>query len=208
MKLSRSFAWKSVGLAALLGLVPGLSSCGSEEVAVGAAVVAVGAAVAAHADNDHSECRERRRCHEYWDYWGERHTECRVVERCYDHAPRAARQFTVEELRNTPAHQVIRAEELASTYYLSAENAQRFLDAVEQSRQGRIDAILALGFTEDDVEAMGRMNLRGISNASIDRMARNLNQRREMTQGMVANMINHAYRLQRELETQNGRERF
>jgi hypothetical protein len=208
MKITKSLTLPFLGLFAATGILP-LASCGEEEVATGAAVVAVGAAVAAHLDDDDDDDdwdrRRRRRCHDYWDYRGRRHEECYRYDR---HQPRAARPLTPEQLRDTPVPQVITAEELASTYLLSVAKARIFLDAMERSRRGDIDAIIGLGFTEDDVEAMSQMRLRGIARASIDRMAQHLDQRREMTEGMVARMINHAYALQRELEQREGRERF
>lgn len=210
MKIAKSQVLSSALLAGVVVASPMLQSCSDEEIAVGAAVVAVGAAISAGSHHGHCSSRERV-CSWHTNYWGERVESCRYVTRRYrcDHrrwdfsadasedvTTSNAELVTFDDLASQPVDQYLDVADLAKHYYLSLESAERFVLALEQARQGHLEAINELGLDGKDMEMLAQLRVPG--DESVDRLARNLDQQPLFAKAMLSKIVVHGHKLRKE----------
>jgi hypothetical protein len=91
---------------------------------------------------------------------------------------------------------LIDAVDVAKEYYLSLASAERFIAAIEQSQEGDLGAIMDLGLSKDDVQAMAM--LRMPSDEGIQNVAQELDQDPILARGMIGKIISHGQKLKQE----------
>jgi hypothetical protein len=212
--------------ASFLSLVSA-QSCSNEEIGTAAAVVAVGAAVGAavliggsssgtsydpQTPTTVTTCREESVCSTYYDYYGNTRESCRVETVCRETNERRRHYLKalndggyaaiVASLANNAAlESVVDVSTLAKSFDLSHNSAIKLAQALNESREGHLEKLEALGISSRDLHELAMLRLP--SQESIDKLARSLDQYPVLTSGMLSRMVIKGREYQKELDEQN-----
>lgn len=89
--------------------------------------------------------------------------------------------------------EVVSPFDFGHAHHLSVELASRLLDGIERARNGDIEGLYELGFSDEDLTDLAHLRLPPPE--SIDRIALELDLLPPLTTGMIARMIKHARHL-------------
>lgn len=202
--------WKKIiPVAMSLSVAPGLSSCTDAELAVGLGAIAVGAgAIAIGAGAGHHHHRPghghghgrsvcvgdyRQVCHTYRDYYGYTRTECRsewdscAYTRWVSQMSSFAADSVVAETASTEAEPSVTGVNWGMTFEMGFEGSQAFVDALNEAKEGKLQPVLDLGLSREDLLAIAKSEMP--SDQGIDALAQSLNQDVGVTRAMVRRLI-------------------
>ena len=183
---------------ALMDSSVALTACNDDEIAVGVVGAVIGAGVATAidraSDDDRRNCRQVTRtvCTNRYDYYGRNYRDCREVrDRCYRNDSGAFESsFLARGAQEAAVGARARAEEqglttadFAKEYWLSFEAADAFFNALDRADVGDAAPLRELGLSSEDIQLLGQF--KQPTDAGIDALAQRLDQRADMTAGML-----------------------
>ena len=178
-----------------------LTACDDDEVASGVVGAVIGAGVATAVNNNNScSAGYRSVCSNYYDYYGRLYRDCRqVYDRCirrgaFESAsfltPTAATESGRIDVRTRAAEQGLTTEDFAKEYWMGFASADAFFTALDKADVGDAAPLRQLGLSSEDIQQIG--NYGDPSAAGIDALAKNLNQRPDMTSRMITRITTWA----------------
>lgn len=185
-----------------------LPACDAGDVALGAGVLAIGAGAVAigsaansnkHHHHQYNHHYHRPQHHGYY-YGGGYNSSYGGY---YRPRPRPRpwwRATSPKESIAMAAEKEAFASDWAARFDLSVTDATKLITALDQSRSGDINALIQLGLTERDLNAMSRFQLP--DQTALHNLSLNLNQNPESTKEMLSTLIETA---KTDLQNVNGR---
>jgi|GEM_PF-5959541 len=188
---------------ALMGSSVVLTACDDDEIAAGVVGAVIGAGVATaidhNYDDDRRNCRPivRTVCTNRYDYYGRNYRDCREVrDRCYRNdrnrsdvgaveasfLARGAQEAAVSA-RARAEEQGLTTADFAKEYGLSFEAADAFFNALDRADRGDAAPLRELGLSDEDIQLLGQF--KQPTEAGIDALAQRLDQRPDITNGML-----------------------